>query len=85
MSLYHQEYADQHKLTCHYARHHPTLLISPIKVEQVYLDPPMSIFYDVLTPSQMAKVKELGEPRVGKLCNYTIIGRATRAVVHGSR
>jgi prolyl 4-hydroxylase len=60
------DYPLKHELTCHYARHHPSLWISPVKVEQVHIDPPINVFYDVLTPSQMAMVKQLAEPRLSR-------------------
>jgi prolyl 4-hydroxylase len=56
------DYKLKHRLTCHYARHHPTLYISPVRQEQVYLDPPMFLFHDILTKKQMQIVKELGQP-----------------------
>jgi prolyl 4-hydroxylase len=56
------DYKLKHKLTCHYARHHPMLYISPVKQEQVYFDPPMFMFHDILTKYQMKVVKELGQP-----------------------
>jgi prolyl 4-hydroxylase len=56
------DYPLKHLLTCRYARHHPSLYISPVKEEMVYIDPPMRMFHDILTKKQMAVVKALGLP-----------------------
>lgn len=64
------DYPLKHKLTCRYARHHPSLYISPIKEEMVHLDPPIRVFYNVLTQKQMDKVKELGYPLLSRSVVY---------------
>jgi len=38
--------------------------IKPVKQEFMYLNPTISIFHDVLTPTEMVAVRRLARPRV---------------------
>jgi len=38
--------------------------IKPVKQEQMYMNPPISMFHDVVSLSEMAAVKRLARPRV---------------------
>ncbi|KAG5881337.1 hypothetical protein JTB14_020587 [Gonioctena quinquepunctata] len=52
------------KLKCRYlTNNNPFLLIAPLKVEEVYQNPNLFMFYDVMSDSEIATVKELATPR----------------------
>jgi len=53
-----------HLLTCQYKRHHPLYYIRPLKEETMYLKPWIVIYHDILTDTEIAKVKELATPRL---------------------
>jgi len=44
--------------------HHPLLKIGPIKQEQVSIDPPLWIYYDVITESQIERMINLSQNQV---------------------
>ena len=46
--------------------HHPYLRIGPIKEEQVFDDPPIWVYHDVITEKQVKKLIELGTSNVKK-------------------
>lgn len=55
------------KLKCRYLRHHVSLLIAPIKEEQVFDDPPIFVFYEVATDKQIKRTIEIAMPKVNYL------------------
>ena len=75
---------DAHKLTCQYRHFTPYFTIRPLKEEVAYLDPFIAIYHDLLTNTEIAKIKELAHPRLqrsgvfkvadsnGKLSNFRI-------------
>lgn len=60
------------KLHCAYARHHPLLLISPIKYELINLNPPLFIYYDIISERQAHEFKNQSLPKV-KLAIFCLI------------
>ena len=54
---------DAHKLTCQYRHFTPYFTIRPLKEEVAYLDPFIAIYHDLLTNTEIAKIKELAHPR----------------------
>ncbi|ESO05885.1 hypothetical protein HELRODRAFT_93833 [Helobdella robusta] len=61
---------NEHLLTCQYRRHHPFLYINPIKEEQVNWEPRMFLFHDVMTDGQIARIKKIGKPKLGRSVVY---------------
>ena len=57
---------DHHKLTCFYwtNNHNPRLVIRPAKVEVVFPEPNIYILHDIISEPEMARLKELAEPKV---------------------
>jgi len=52
------------KLVCRYSTgKHPYLLIGPIKEEEVYPDPRIVIFHDLITDAEIATIKDMAIPR----------------------
>ncbi|XP_055353899.1 prolyl 4-hydroxylase subunit alpha-2-like [Paramacrobiotus metropolitanus] len=52
---------DKRKLNCFYQTHgDPYLLIQPIKVEKVYIDPEILILHDIILDSQIIRLREIG-------------------------
>lgn len=53
------------KLSCRYVNNNdPFLLFAPFKVEEVYSEPRIVIFHDVMSDSEISTVKKLAQPRV---------------------
>jgi len=57
-------YKYAHKLTCQYRHYHPYFVLRPLKEEIAYLDPFIATYHDLLTDSEINKVKELAGPRL---------------------
>ena len=53
-------------LTCYYNKNLPTMLLKPVKVEMLNLDPDLYLFHDVITDKEMEHVKKLARPQVSK-------------------
>ena len=55
-----------HKLICYYydAGRNPRLIIRPAKVEVVYPDPKLYVLREVISKTEMARLKELAAPIV---------------------
>lgn len=52
------------KLICRYlTENHPFLKIAPIKMEMMYLNPDIVLFYDVLSDNEIETIKEMARPR----------------------
>ena len=62
--VFEQKIPNKHELSCRYMRHHPIFYIKPVKQELMYLNPPISMFHDVVSESEMALVRRLARPRV---------------------
>ncbi len=56
----------ERKLTCYYysSGNNPRLIIQPVKVEVVYLNPNIYMLRDILSEREMERLKELGGPAV---------------------
>jgi len=55
---------NEHKLTCQYRRHHPLFYLNPLREEVMYLDPRIVIYHQVMTDTEIARIKELAQPRL---------------------
>ena len=52
------------KLVCRYSLgRHPYLLIGPIKEEEVYLQPRIVVYHDIVSDKQIKTIQELATPR----------------------
>ena len=60
---------ERSQLVCRYRRHRPIFYIRPLKEELVNVNPKVVVLHDVVTDSEIAKIKELATPRVDK--SYT--------------
>ena len=47
-------------LKCRYVNHHPFLVIGPVKEEDVYDNPPIKLYYDVISQRRSDEIIELG-------------------------
>ena len=52
------------KLKCRYVAYHPFLKIAPVKEEQMFDNPPIWLFHDVITEQQVQRMKYLAGPKV---------------------
>lgn len=58
-------YADKHKLKCQYKHNnHPLLLLAPVKEEEVYLNPWIVIYHDLMNDVEIQTIKAYATPRV---------------------
>ncbi len=64
-----------HKLTCQYRRHHPIFYLSPLKEEVLYFEPRLLTYHDLMTDSEVARIKKLATP---KLKRATVKGTGER-------
>lgn len=63
--FYLQEIKNNHKLVCRYrTRNNPLLLMMPAKEEDVFLDPWIVMYHDVMSDSEINAVKGLATPKV---------------------
>ena len=66
------------RLKCYYSRgHHPFLLLQPVKVEQVSLEPSIVVYHDVISDDEINTIKEIGKSkvRVEKICLHATTRR----------
>ena len=68
-----QKYEFEHQLYCFYKKEHPFYKLRPLKVEVVYFDPYMQIFHDLITETEINKVKEIATPMVRKQLHDDVI------------
>ena len=55
---------EKSKMFCRYSSgHHPFLLIGPIKEEEVYLNPRIVVFHDLISECEINTIKEMTLPR----------------------
>ena len=52
------------KLKCRYIHYAPALFIAPVKEEQVFDDPPIWVYHNVITEKQIETMKQLAKPKV---------------------
>ncbi|XP_073949033.1 prolyl 4-hydroxylase subunit alpha-1-like [Choristoneura fumiferana] len=53
------------RLRCRYlTEHHPFLLLAPLKVEQMYIQPDVYVFHEVISDEEIESIKNLSLPRV---------------------
>jgi len=56
--------AERSKLMCRYTHGmHPFLTIAPVKEEELFLDPRLVMFYDIVTDEEIKTIKEMATPR----------------------
>ncbi len=57
---------EHHKLICYYftSGNNPRLILRPAKIEVVFPDPRLYMWRDAISEVEMARLKELAEPRV---------------------
>lgn len=67
--FYLQVVPDAHKLTCQYKRHHPIYFYGPLKEETMFHEPWIVQYHDLMTDSEVAKIKELAKPKVSIYLN----------------
>lgn len=66
-------------LTCYYYKNLPTILLRPVKVELLNLDPDLYLFHDVITDKEIEHVKKLARPQVSKsVATHTLQSRTQR-------
>ena len=52
-------------LRCRYSTgHHPFLLLQPVKVEQVSLEPLILVYHEVISDEEINTIKKLARPKV---------------------
>lgn len=66
--------SDRAKLVCTYRRHRPMFYIRPIKEELLNVDPRVVVFHDVITDSEIAKIKEVATPRLHRSGVFALRG-----------
>lgn len=54
---------NKHKLTCQYVRHDPIFMLAPLKEEVMFLEPRIVIYHEIMTDTEIAKIKQLAAPR----------------------
>lgn len=55
-------------LGCRYTTgHHPFLILQPVKVEQVSIEPLIAIYHDVISDDEINTIKKLALPKVAKM------------------
>lgn len=53
------------KLVCWYKTSHPLLVLKPVKVERVHVNPDISLYRKVLSENEVQRIKEIALPMVG--------------------
>ena len=69
LSIQSQEERD--KLFCYYDNNRPEILLKPVKVEIINLDPNLYLFHDVVTDKEINHVIKLAGPKVSFLVDAT--------------
>ncbi|XP_067051732.1 prolyl 4-hydroxylase subunit alpha-1-like isoform X1 [Acropora muricata] len=59
-----KSHKEREKLTCYYKNNRPTLLLKPIKVEKLNLDPDLYLLHDALTDKEAEHVKKMARPQL---------------------
>lgn len=67
-----QDYKLKHKLKCRYVhKNNPRLLLKPAKEEEVYLNPWIVIYHDVVSDKEIDTIKRIATPLVRHHCSLT--------------
>ena len=70
------------KLSCWYKKSHPLLVLSPAKIEQVYVYPEMYLYRNVLSDKELQRIKDLALPMVRfNNCYLTLCFHCTSTVL----
>ncbi|XP_069123787.1 prolyl 4-hydroxylase subunit alpha-1-like isoform X1 [Argopecten irradians] len=61
-------YKHKHRLVCrHFTNNmHPLLVLCPMRLEEIYLDPYLIFFHQALSEYEMSVIKDLATPRLGR-------------------
>ena len=62
-----QSQKERDKLFCYYYNDRPEILLKPVKVEMINLDPNLYLFHDVVTDQEINHVIKLARPKVSCL------------------
>ena len=62
-----QSQKERDKLFCYYHNDRPEILLKPVKVEMINLDPNLYLFHDVVTDKEINHVIKLARPKVSCL------------------
>ena len=62
-----QSQRERDKLFCYYSNSRPEILLKPVKVEMINLDPNLYLFHDVVTDQEINHVIKLARPKVSCL------------------
>ncbi|XP_052071020.1 prolyl 4-hydroxylase subunit alpha-2-like isoform X3 [Mytilus californianus] len=61
------DYKDKHKLVCRYKTNNdPLLLINPAKEEEIYLDPYVVAYHNIISDYELAVIKSIATPKLGR-------------------
>ena len=61
------DYKDKHKLVCRYkTNNHPLLLIAPVKEEEIYLDPYLVVYHNVISDQEVGVIQSIATPKLGR-------------------
>ncbi|PVD38058.1 hypothetical protein C0Q70_00668 [Pomacea canaliculata] len=62
-----QKIKDEHKLKCRYIHNnHPLLILSPVKLEEMHLDPWIVLIHDIISDSEINDIKILATPKLNR-------------------
>ncbi|XP_073949601.1 prolyl 4-hydroxylase subunit alpha-1-like [Choristoneura fumiferana] len=68
------------RLRCRYLmEHHPFLRLAPIKVEQVYIQPDVYVFHEVISDEEIESIKNLSLPRLQRALVERETGKREKA------
>ena len=62
-----QSQKERDKLFCYYDKNRPEILLKPVKVEMINLDPSLYLFHNVVTDKEINHVIKLARPKVSCL------------------
>ena len=62
-----QSQKESDKLFCYYHNDRPEILLKPVKVEMINLDPSLYLFHDVVTDKEIKHIIKLARPKVSFL------------------
>lgn len=66
-----QDYKLKHKLKCRYVHNNnPRLLLKPAKEEEVYLNPWIVVYHDVVSDKEIDTIKRIATPLVRHLGSH---------------
>lgn len=64
--FYFQPNPYEHTAVCYYSTNgnNPILILAPVKVEEIYKNPDIMLFHDVISDNEMKIVKGMATPKV---------------------